>query len=158
MNHHIKVHIFQHCQTKTQNFPKLFYTIHKINEIIRKVMAVQKVMRCIFNFQTTKTQRIEAEDSLRWLKPKRKRVKNFNPIGSNILYTLLSRGRMNDNSLRLKYWNWLRVSYSFIYLYQSFRVEGKKEFLKQSVRRWTVGIRFILVLVVCWIFGIKLIK
>ena len=132
---------------------------------MRKVMAGQKVMRCIFNFQTQEHRGFMQSwklcrnlCSLKWLKPKRKRVKNFNPIGSNILYTLLSRGRMNDNSLRLKYWNWLRVSHSFIYLYQSFRVEGKKEFLKQSVRRWTVGIRFILVLVVCWIFGIKLIK
>ena len=66
------------------------------------------------------------------LKPKRRRVKNFNPIGSNILYTLLSRGRMNDNSLLLNTEigsEFLTVSSN---LYQSFRVEEKKEFLKQS--------------------------
>ena len=66
---------------------------------------------------------------------KRKGVKNFNPIGSNILYTLLSRGRMNDNSLLLNIEidsEFLTVSSSF---YQSFRVEGKKEFLKQSVQK-----------------------
>ena len=96
--------------------------------------------------------------SLRWLKPKRKRVKNFNPIGSNILYTLLSRGRMNDNSLLLN----IEIDSEFLIvssnLYQSFRVEGRKEFLKQSVRQWKAGIRFNLVLVVSWIFGIKLLN
>ena len=62
--------------------------------------------------------------SLRWLKPKRKRVKNVNPVGSNLLYTLLSRGRMNDNSLLLN------IETEFLILssnlYQSFRVEGEK--------------------------------
>ena len=129
---------------------------------MRKVMAGQKVMRCIFNFQTQEHRGFMQSwklcrnlCSLKWLKPKRKRVKNFNPIGSNILYTLLSRGRMNDNSLLLN----IETDSEFLiissYLHQSFRVEGKKEFLKQSVRQWKVGIRFILVLVVCWIFEIK---
>ena len=35
------------------------------------------------------------------IKPKRKRVKNLNPIRSNILYTMLLRGGINDNSLLL---------------------------------------------------------
>ena len=73
--------------------------------------------------------------SLRRLKPKQKRVKNFNPIGSNILHRLLSRGRMNDNSLLLN----IEIDSEFLIassnLYQSFRVKGKKEFLKQSVRQ-----------------------
>ena len=66
---------------------------------------------------------------------KRKGVKNFNPIGSNILCTLLSRGRMNDNSLLLN----IEIDSEFLIvscnLYQSFGVEGKKQFLKQSVRQ-----------------------
>ena len=35
------------------------------------------------------------------IKPKRKRVKNLNPIRSNILYTMLLRGGINDNTLLL---------------------------------------------------------
>ena len=38
---------------------------------------------------------------LRRLKSKRKRVRNPNPIGSNILYTSLCIGRMKDRSLLL---------------------------------------------------------
>ena len=31
-----------------------FYATHKINPLVVKMMAVQKVMRCIFNFQTAR--------------------------------------------------------------------------------------------------------
>ena len=51
----------------------------------------------------------------------------MNPIGSNILHTLLSRGRMNDNSLLLN----IEIDSEFLIvssnLYQLFRVEGKEE-------------------------------
>ena len=40
--------------------------------------------------------------SLRWPKLKRKRVNNFNPTGSRILYTLLGTGQMNDKIQFLK--------------------------------------------------------
>ena len=40
--------------------------------------------------------------SLRWLSPNRRRVSNFKPFGSKILYMLLWTGRIKDNSLRLK--------------------------------------------------------
>ena len=39
--------------------------------------------------------------SLRWLKYNRKRVRNFNPIGSNILYKSLWIGQMKDRILIL---------------------------------------------------------
>ena len=61
--------------------------------------------------------------SLRCLQPKRKRVSNFNPIGSNISYTLLWIGQMKDNSLL---WNIARDSEFLIKafkLIQSFKVE-----------------------------------
>ena len=41
---------------------------------------------------------------------------------------------------------------------ESFKVEGKKEYLKQSVRQWEVGILLFLVLMVGSQFGIKFIK
>ena len=59
-------------------------------------------------------------------KPKRKRVKTSNPIGSNIYNILLSRERMNDNSLLLN----IEIGSESVTvssnLYESFRVEGKK--------------------------------
>ena len=77
--------------------------------------------------------------SLRWLKPKCKRVKNVNPIGSNTLYKLLPRRRMNDNSLLLN----IEFDSEFLIvssnLYQSFIVEGKKEILEavcSTVKCW----------------------
>ena len=41
---------------------------------------------------------------------------------------------------------------------ESFKVVGKKEYLKQSVRQWEVGILLFLVLMVGSQFGIKFIK
>ena len=74
-------------------------------------------------------------------------VRNFKPIGSNIIYTLLGIGRINDNNLFLK----IAIdSESLIVeskLNQSFMVEGKNEFLKHSVRQWNVGKRLFLNLV-----------
>ena len=35
-------------------------TIHKINAMVRKVLAVQKVMRSIFNFQTARTEDLDS--------------------------------------------------------------------------------------------------
>ena len=131
MNHHIKVYLFSTVKQRLKIFQNWFYTIHKANAIMTKVMTVEKVMWCIFNFQTTRTKRIHAVLKI-MLKPilmkvtKCKRVKNFNPIGSNILYTLILRGWMNDSSLLLKteiVSDFLIVSSN---LYQSFRVEGKK--------------------------------
>ena len=50
-----------------------------------------------------------------------------------MLYTLLWRGRMNYHSLLVN----IEIDSEFLIvssnLYQSFRVEGKKELLKQSV-------------------------
>ena len=43
-------------------------------------------------------------------------------------------------------------------LNQSFRVEGKKEYLNESVRQLKVGIRLLLVLMFASHFGTKFIK
>ena len=62
-------------------------------------------------------------------KSKRKRVRNFNPIGSNILYTSLWIGRMKDRSLLLN----IAIDSEFLIAAsnwnQSLNAEGKKEFL-----------------------------
>ena len=85
--------------------------------------------------------------SLRWLQPKHKRVSNFNPVGSNTLYTLLWIGRMMDNSLLL---NIARESDS--------KWKEKKEYLKQFALEWSFGMWLFLVVMVCWVFGMKLSK
>ena len=36
-------------------FKNGIYTIHKIDTIFRKMMAVQQVMRCVFSLQTART-------------------------------------------------------------------------------------------------------
>ena len=66
---------------------------------------------------------------------------------SNILYTLLGIGRINDNDLFLK----IAIDSEFLIveskLNQSFMLEGKNEFLKHSVQQWNVGKRLFLNLV-----------
>ena len=65
--------------------------------------------------------------SLRWLKPNRKRVRSFNPMGSYMSYTLFAIGRMNDNNRFLN----TSIDSEFLIviskLNQSFNVDGKKE-------------------------------
>ena len=71
--------------------------------------------------------------SLRWLKLRRRRVSNIYPFGSNILNTLFCNGRISDSNLLLK----TEIDLEFLILSkvnQSFKIEGKKEYLKQSVR------------------------
>ena len=96
--------------------------------------------------------------ALRWLRPTCYRVRNFKPSGSKILYMLFWNGRMKDNSLLLN----SDTNSEFLILIskenQSFKVEGKKEYLKQSVRQWKVGILLFLVLMVGSHFGIRFIK
>ena len=70
--------------------------------------------------------------SLRWLKPNRRRVNNFNPVGLWIPYVSLHLGLIKFNSL------FLTIKYNsddFILsiLFHSFTVYGKNEFLKSSV-------------------------
>ena len=65
---------------------------------------------------------------------------------------------MNDTSLVLKFANDSEFLISTSKLNQSFRVDGKKEFLKQSVQQWNVGKWFLLVLMVKVHFGIRFFK
>ena len=70
--------------------------------------------------------------SLRWLKPNRRRVNNFNPVGLWIPYVSLHLGHIKFNIL------FLTIKYNsddFILpiLFHSFTVYGKNEFLKSSV-------------------------
>ena len=70
--------------------------------------------------------------SLRWLKPNRRRVNNFNPVGLWIPYVSLHLGLIKFNIL------FLTIKYNsddFILpiLFHSFTVYGKNEFLKSSV-------------------------
>ena len=65
---------------------------------------------------------------------------------------------MNDTSLVLNIANDSEFLISTSQLNQSFRVDGKKEFLKQSVRQWNVGKRFPLVLTVKVHFAIRFFK
>ena len=77
--------------------------------------------------------------SLRWLKPKPKRFKNFNPTGSNILNKLLLKGRMNDRSLLLNIDSGSEFLIVSSDLYESFRVEGKNRILETvctTVKDW----------------------
>ena len=65
---------------------------------------------------------------------------------------------MNDNSLFLK----IAIDSEFLIvrsnLNQSLNVGGKKEFLKQFVLQWNVGIWLVLVLTVSLHFRIKFVK
>ena len=70
--------------------------------------------------------------SLRWLKPNRRRVNNFNPVGLWIPYVSLHLGLIKFNIL------FLTIKYDsddFILsiLFHSFTAYGKNEFLKSSV-------------------------
>ena len=86
-----------------------FYTIHKIVAMLRKVLAVQKVMFRYLQFSNCRNIKdldsLENYDgilcSLRWLMSKQRRVSNFKPIGSKMLYMLLWFGRMKDKNLHL---------------------------------------------------------
>ena len=133
--------------------------------MVWKMMAVKKVMWRIFRLQTTGTQRIYAVlkimlnlCALRWLRPRRRRVRNFNPLRSEISYILFWNGRIKDNRLHLN----KEIDCEFLMLIsklnQSFRVEGKKELLKKFVRHLYDGILLFLVPMVGSYLGIKLIK
>ena len=67
-----------------------FYTIHKIVAMVRKVLAVQKVVCGIFNFQSALQEHKQLWKlwrnlcSLRGQRPKWWRVTNFKSIGSKI--------------------------------------------------------------------------
>ena len=65
-------------------------------------------------------------------KPSRKRVKSFNPCGSNILNTLFCTGRIIDSNLFLN----IDIDSEDVILSsksnQSLRVAGKKEYLKNT--------------------------
>ena len=71
--------------------------------------------------------------SFRWLKPRGKRVSNFNPYGSKMLKILFSNGRMKDNSLCLS----VLIDSEFIILgsrwNDSSREAWEKEGLKNSI-------------------------
>ena len=83
------------------------------------MMEVQQVMRYIFNFETKNIEDSYSLEnyvetcSLRWLKPKRKRVKKFNRKIKYIIHIAFQ--RTNEwQQPTFEYWNWLRFSYSFI--------------------------------------------
>ena len=70
---------------------------------------------------------------IRWLKLRRRRVSSIYLFGSKISNTLFCNGRISDSNLLLK----TEIDLEFLVLSkvnQSFKVEGKKEYLKQSVR------------------------
>ena len=62
--------------------------------MVKKVLAVQKVMRSIFNFQTARTEDLDSFENYGEIyahlgdRPNRSRVRNFKPIGSKIWYIL----------------------------------------------------------------------
>ena len=123
VSHRIKVYSFNIIRKRLKIIGNRFCTIYKIKMI---------------NLQTTRTWRFKQSWKLcpnlcllRWLQPKRKGVSNFNPIGSNILYTLLWIGRMKDNSLLLNIARDSEFLIEAFKLSKSFKVKGKKEYLKQ---------------------------
>ena len=67
-------------------------------------------MQCFFSHQTTRTKWAYAVFkimsnlcSLRWLKPKPRRVSSINPFGTKILNTaIICTGRISDSNLLLK--------------------------------------------------------
>ena len=67
-------------------------------------------------------------------------------------------GRIKNNNLRLNIETGLELPMLKSKLNQSFRVEGKKEYLKQCFRQLKVGILLFLVLVFVSHFGTKFIK
>ena len=113
--------------------------MHKNNTMVWKVMAVEKVIRQSWKLSQNLC-------SVRWLKPNLRRIRNFRHFGLKILYMIVWTGRIKDNNLLLK----TETDSEFLKLRsklnQSFRVEGKKEYLKQSVRQFKVGILLFLVL------------
>ena len=113
--------------------------MHKNNTMVWKVMAVEKVIRQSWELSQNLC-------SVRWLKPNLRRIRNFRHFGLKILYMIVWTGRIKDNNLLLK----TETDSEFLKLRsklnQSFRVEGKKEYLKQSVRQFKVGILLFLVL------------
>ena len=95
--------------------------------------------------------------SFRWLKPKHK-WDSFNPWGSEMLKILFSTGWIKNNNLLLK----IETDSEFLILTsrlsQSFWVQWKNEYLKQSVLQlWVVRCLFI-VLKVCLHLEIKTIR
>ena len=95
---------------------------------------------------------------LRWLRHNLRGVGNVKPFGSKILYMLVWTGRIKDNNLLLN----IEIDSEFLILRsklnQSFRVERKKDYLKQFVQHLKVGILLFLVLVFVSHFGAKFIK
>ena len=65
---------------------------------------------------------------------------------------------ISDSNLLLK----TEIDSEFVIVWsnlnQSFKVEGKKEYLKESVQQWKIGIWLFLVLMVWLHYGIKLIR
>ena len=108
---------------------------------IRTIRFWEKWWQCISIYNVLSISKLQEDEgfwqswklwwnlcSLRWLKPKRKRVRSFNPIGSNTLYTLRGTEWMNDSSLLLK----IAINSEFLIvtsnLDQSLKVEGKNNF------------------------------
>ena len=71
--------------------------------------------------------------SLRWLKPNRRRINNFNPVGLWIPYVSLHLGLIKFNILFLNIKNESDDFMILSKLFHSFTVYGKNEFLKSSV-------------------------
>ena len=65
---------------------------------------------------------------------------------------------ISDSNLLLK----TEIDSEFVIVWsnlnQSFKVEGKKEYLKESVQQWKIGIWLFLLLMVWLHYGIKLIR
>ena len=131
--------------------------------MVWKMMGVQKVMWSIFDLEEHKRFRQSWKScqnlcSLRWLKPNLRRDRNFKPVGLKILYMLLWTGEIKDNNLLLNNENGSAFLMLGSTMTQSFRVTGKKEYLKQSVRQLKMGILLFLVLSVGSHFGTKCIN
>ena len=62
-------------------------------------------------------------------------ISNFKPIGSKMLYMLLRFGRMKDNNLLLDNKNDSEFLMVISNRNQLVKVEGKKEYLKQSFQQ-----------------------
>ena len=78
--------------------------------------------------------------SFKWLRLKRKRVRNLSPFWSKILYILLWTGRLKDNNLLLN----VEIDSEFLMLSsklnQSFRVEIRGSWIRFKILNWILQI------------------
>ena len=120
-----------------------FYTIFEIIVKLWKVVAVHKVCKIS---STSKLQEHKGFKqswklwrnlcSLRWLKTKHKRIKNYNPVGSKILQYLLWTGR---DWIRDRLW----VSYAIIKVEPIIQGRGEKrvcETIRSAVEVWNLAV------------------